>query len=439
MRKIAIFILILATIFTVEIISCFADVSVKMVIVNSSEDEEKDVPVKYYLPPSITKDDVLNAGGLEVDFDVAKSAYYVHGDVKLSPKESRTLKVVLRDIWRVPEEEINDLIIMLDSKVGLVQDEERLETAELISNSIKERLAAILAEQEALAANVEKRMQGYVVNVEKVQAIKDEIFALERMIEMGGEPEEVEGTVTLSIEAENILDRSIEAPVKFYLPREVIPEYIVDKKDFDVKYDYDEEKFYLIKDEKFEAKEIKNFDVKVKNIWQVSDQIVDGYVSEASELIQRFAGTLVEAIGLTLLKDIEANAELIKTTQVASDIFKDHVSSYRVNQKRISLIEDDLERLRTLASKIQEESKITKESSKIQNVLRQMESFSKIKKLSDKVFQRLQRVAVWKIINWVVIFVIAITVFFYGLWFMSLKKEEKQKLEKVVPKESEKK
>jgi len=39
MRKIAIFILILATIFTVEIISCFADVSVKMVIVNSSEDE----------------------------------------------------------------------------------------------------------------------------------------------------------------------------------------------------------------------------------------------------------------------------------------------------------------------------------------------------------------------------------------------------------------
>jgi len=47
----------------------------------------------------------------ELDYDVDKKAYFIHGKYLFEPKESKTLKVKVNDVWRVKLEEVDILKI----------------------------------------------------------------------------------------------------------------------------------------------------------------------------------------------------------------------------------------------------------------------------------------------------------------------------------------
>ena len=85
-------------------------VTMKVVAVNPSAEKIKTVPVRIDLPQEITPADVLDRGEMDLEFDMEHSTYYVQKtEVQLAPKQTRVFEVVVRDVWFVPDEELEGL------------------------------------------------------------------------------------------------------------------------------------------------------------------------------------------------------------------------------------------------------------------------------------------------------------------------------------------
>jgi len=64
----------------------------------------------HLLPESITPALVKDAAGLDMRYDFDKKKFYVFkSDIKLEPGEEKTFVIRLKDMWRVPEDEIEAL------------------------------------------------------------------------------------------------------------------------------------------------------------------------------------------------------------------------------------------------------------------------------------------------------------------------------------------
>ena len=85
-------------------------VTMKVVAVNPSADKVKTVPVRIDLPQEIKPSDILDAGELGVEFDTERSTYYLYkAEVQLAPKQTKVFQVSVRDVWVIPEEELEGL------------------------------------------------------------------------------------------------------------------------------------------------------------------------------------------------------------------------------------------------------------------------------------------------------------------------------------------
>lgn len=82
----------------------------RTLITNPSERISQKVPLKYYLPAEISKEDVITADeALNISFDPDHNALMVTGDFELEPGETRTFAIRVNDIWIVKEEDIKTL------------------------------------------------------------------------------------------------------------------------------------------------------------------------------------------------------------------------------------------------------------------------------------------------------------------------------------------
>ena len=132
----------------------FADVNVNILAVNATE-ERKEKEIKYKLPQELTANDILDTAGLKLDYDINEKVYYVEGKVNLEPKESRTLKVKIRDVWKMDPEKITDIKNQIDVSVERLKGSEYGETAEQKREQLLKRLDHIVEEQTKYADSVE--------------------------------------------------------------------------------------------------------------------------------------------------------------------------------------------------------------------------------------------------------------------------------------------
>lgn len=83
----------------------------KTLITNPSEKISQEVPVKYYLPKEIKRENILEIeSSLSVDYDSEKDQYFAKGNYELKPGESKTLTIRVDDaIFAFNEDEINGM------------------------------------------------------------------------------------------------------------------------------------------------------------------------------------------------------------------------------------------------------------------------------------------------------------------------------------------
>jgi hypothetical protein len=108
---------------------------------NSSATRPRKIEVRKDMPPEITIDDVIDAGGLGVGYDPKARVSYVYKDqVEIPPSETITFEVRIRDKWNINSDRMtflqakaNELLVMTSGRANI----------EAVENSLKLALEAL--------------------------------------------------------------------------------------------------------------------------------------------------------------------------------------------------------------------------------------------------------------------------------------------------------
>jgi hypothetical protein len=164
-------------------------VTLSVVVVNPSEDKTQVVPVRIDLPGEVKPTDVLDQGGLQLEFDDERSAYYVFkNDVSLAPKETRVFEVRVNDVWFIKDEEISGLRKYTQLLLKRIEGTEYFTTAQSLAASIEQRLTDIETVQNDPALSRKARIGAYRQHLAQIVVIKEDLARMERLLTFIGGP-----------------------------------------------------------------------------------------------------------------------------------------------------------------------------------------------------------------------------------------------------------
>lgn len=393
-------------------VRAFADLYVTILAVNGT-DEEKQKEVSQPLPKEVTAEDVIDTAGLQLDYDVSEGNYYVHGEVTLKPKETRKFRIRVRDLWQVNQTEIDEIKLQIDQSLSRVEGTEYYDTGLIRKNSLVQRLDFMVDQQAEFADNVGKRVDRYRAYEQELKEIRDDSLSVNYWRSKPPSPDEAE-IYTFIIEVENpsdTLPKNVEP--KYYLPKEVKPEHLVDTKDFEVKYDAIRKQAYLTKQEELKPAEKKKYQVSIVDIWNIKSESIEDLKERTRKSFKLLENTEYFNSAENLVRRIKTNLDKIEETQVAAEDIKQHISTYRDNTERFAAAEHDVEVLEDFLKAVRENL----ERSIVRNVLEKIKSLKDIKNIAEAIFgTKPSKDTTWKIITWIMIVVGVLTVVHFALW-----------------------
>jgi hypothetical protein len=159
----------------------------KVVAVNPSAEKGKAVPVRIDLPQEIMPKDILEKGELEVEYDPERSLYFVHkAEVALAPKQVKVFEVTVRDVWFVPQADLDALRTHTGMIVKRFEGQDYGEAGQKLGESILARLEGIEKFQNDETISRKSRIGGYRRNLLTIAAIKEDLTRLEKMLSFTG-------------------------------------------------------------------------------------------------------------------------------------------------------------------------------------------------------------------------------------------------------------
>ncbi len=411
----------------------YAQVTVNILAVNGTE-KEKERDIKEFLPKELGRDDILDTDGLNVEYDTNQGAYVVSGVVKLAPKESKTYKIRVQDVWVINDEEVANIKKQITAGVAKVKDTEFSKIAEEKETELLRRLDYIVSQQEQFADNIEKRIDRFRIYHDELVAIKDNAVSIDYWKSLPPKPEEGK-LIRFIIETKNPSNKPKKYQHKHYLPQEVKPEHIYESQDFDFRFDGVKNLPYLSKEEELAAEETKQYQISVLDVWNIAQQEIDNIKNQTRDVYRLLEKTEYQELANYLVGNIKSNLERIEASQNEEKNIYDHISAYRVNKKYFEQAEKDLQALLNLLRALRENL----ERSKLKNVLQKLKSLKSIADIARSIFKRPEINTAWKIIAGVVIFVGLLTFIHFTIWSkrskevkLENKKEEAQKENKTT-------
>ena len=444
-----------------------ADIKLKMIVVNPSDTEARTVPAKSYLPKGVTPEDITDRGNFEVSYDFEKSLYYIYQEVKINPKEAVTLEVAMRDIWIIPDRDIKALKDHTVKIIGLLRNTEYYKQAKMLADNITIRIDKISEIQNEPEPDTEQKISDYETNFAVLTEVKKDIGILEDLaIEagvitskklnelMGEDPIDAQsfriealgldiaklGTVKFKIQFSNSSSEQKTMPIKYYLPVEVKPAYIMLSGGLDMAYDNQKGVYYVFKDSmEFAPQEKKEFTVEVKDIWIIPQQQIDFLKSQVRKWLgileeseykesAKFLGDKIIA-GLDVIIDIQNTAE---------PSVERHIGNFRSNVKRFMEAKKAAAKLEKLVMQAGGSPEAAKLSSNNGNGSRLNRSAGRqTTKGMEMVAKTMFRGKApdtstsWKIIWTVVGFMAVVSFLFFILWWLQIKKSETKNKENI--------
>src|SRR3989338_4331472 len=135
-----------------------SNVSMNVVAKNTTDEPQEKVVIRQDLPREIKKEDIIDAGGMTVKYDEEKGSYYLYTEENLQPQSTKAYTVVLRDVWRIQDNDFNFLKEQTDQRIESLKDKETYAAGEIFSNKIISQIEDVRAAQQAQTGDIEKRM-----------------------------------------------------------------------------------------------------------------------------------------------------------------------------------------------------------------------------------------------------------------------------------------
>jgi len=156
-----------------------ASVVLKIRVENPSKTEAQTVPVKVYLPKEVNpKTDIMDLGGLKLNYDAATGTYYVHGEVPLGPGESVNKAVEMKDVWVQSEEELSAKLEEAKDTARQLEGTPYEEEGEALVSEVKKKIELILKKQEETANNPGERIRAFRQGVQSLASVEQDISRL---------------------------------------------------------------------------------------------------------------------------------------------------------------------------------------------------------------------------------------------------------------------
>ncbi|MCK4824568.1 hypothetical protein KA005_52940, partial [bacterium] len=156
---------------------------------NPSATKTQTVPIKIYLPLEVKAEDILDQGGLELDYDLKKAVYYLYkNDLKLTPKQVISFAVEVEDVWMLPEEETSGLKKRTERIIGQLEKTDYATQAKEMADTIYKRLDEIVRSQKDDTVTRNQHIGAYRTNLRVIDKIKEDIERLEKLLTFTGGP-----------------------------------------------------------------------------------------------------------------------------------------------------------------------------------------------------------------------------------------------------------
>jgi hypothetical protein len=164
-------------------------IRLKVGVSNPSEKNKRLADIKYPLPREATPSCVINTSGLALGYDFAKECFYVfENDIELEPAETKTFLIELKDIWRIPEVEMEAFEAHANNILLLLKGTENFEQGETIAERVFFNLAEIEKSQNLKVAPP-AHIAYYRDNMELFGEVKKAVAKLEKLtIQSGSSP-----------------------------------------------------------------------------------------------------------------------------------------------------------------------------------------------------------------------------------------------------------
>ncbi len=184
MRKIRVFIIIIVFLMSMSVsLKVQANnVVLKILIANPSETQKKTVPCKVYLPKEVSPQDIVNKNGFEIGYDTQKGCCYVYKKFKLEPGQTLIKEIEIKDIWKIPEEEINSLLSEAKKLTKLLENTEFYERARFLKNSIETKLNEIVERQKTPDLSPDEHISKYRNNLQLLESVKSDLQAAKSLL-----------------------------------------------------------------------------------------------------------------------------------------------------------------------------------------------------------------------------------------------------------------
>lgn len=144
---------------------------------------------------------------------------------------------------------------------------------------------------------------------------------------------------------------SQDVPLKYYLPKELKKEHIIDSDaGIEIKYDTEKDQLYVEGNFKLKAGETRTIKVRVEDVWIISESEIASLLKQAEDLVKPLEKTSYYAQGITLKSDIDVSLSKAK------DFLKDGVTpeskikGYREASLEILSAKEKVEKLKDMVS-----------------------------------------------------------------------------------------
>lgn len=411
-RKLSLSFLIISIFSSVFCTNVFADLYVNILAVNGTE-KTKNKDIVHPLPKELAAEDILDTAGLELDYDVNGGNYFLKGTVQLKPKETKTYKVRVKDVWKIETAQVDDIKIQIDQSVDRLKSTEYYDVAKIKKESLLQRLDYIVTEQTKYADNVEKRIDKFRTYADEFKNIRRDSMSVKFWRAKPSVSDDSK-LITYTIEVDNpSKDKTITKTDQYFLPVEVKPEYLVDSQGFDVKYDLDHKQLYLSQEIQLKPGEKKVFKVSIIDVWNISQVNIDNLKDRTQKAFKFLEKTNYAESAKYLVANIKTNLEKIESSQSVIREIKDHISAYRMNVKYFESAKSDVESLEELLEAVRENL----ERSQLKNVLQKIKALRSVSEITKAIFGKKPSINnTLKIILGIIVFVALFSTVHFIIW-----------------------
>lgn len=397
------------------------ELTINFIAVNASENESKEIEVKEYLPKELRMEDIVDPGELELDFDVEKDVLYVTGNLKFGPKESRTFKIKVKDVWKIPAEEVGLLKTQLDTSLKTLEGTAEFSSAGFVRDEIHRKLDYILKKQDEFKGDTGRRIEEYRSSLRELNSIRDKVYSMDFLRYESKSIEELaqqKKTIKMKLEVKNPYEtKPLKVEHKHFLPEEIRAEEVVDSKGFEVRFDAKKDRAYLTKEEEFKPGETKTYEIIIKDIWQFPEIKLTDLDQRAQIAMYELDGTMFTESAHHLYNKVKEQIELIRGSLGKNLPIKQHIGQFRTNEKRFEQAWSDFKRIEEMIAIVRALKLQELEEKKVKNVLNRLKTLRGLKQISQALFKKgISSTLTWKIIGGTIIFVATFTTIHFVIW-----------------------